>query len=519
MVGMKKAIYIYLLVGVLFTNSCSDMLETYPTEMVSGEVILENAEGAQTILNGIYRALYSAEWGTNWQDENSGIMAYNLVGSLMAEDHLMDELGNGWFFFDYAYQISGDYVHKAGRHYQAWNFFYKIISNANIVISRAQTLKGAPEQIDAVLGQAHAMRAFAYFHLIQFYQQSITVSALAPGVPIYTEPTTIETVGNPRGTVNDVYTLINTDINIAISFLRSAHDGGWVREHESYVDYYVANGLSARINLAQGTPASFAAALVAAKEALKKPNVRIATLSEFQGWNNKLSPNVLWALEVIATQSEQFRGFFSHMDADAPGMYARSARQCISKWLYRQIPSTDARKGWWRDSLAVNQIVPNSSFRSFCQLKFKFANATTRTGDYLIMRAEEMILIAAEAACHLGDFAEARRLIQQLGEKRDSQYATRLAGFTNSKSYNSNTVAPLVTLMDEILFQRRVELWGEVPRIFDLQRLGLGVTRDYPTSNHTADYNLPAASNYFILLLPQAELDGNPNISDDEQNP
>lgn len=39
--------------------------------------------------------------------------------------------------------------------------------------------------------------------------------------------------------------------------------------------------------------------------------------------------------------------------------------------------------------------------------------------------------------------------------------------------------------MDEILFQRRIELWGESGRIFDLQRLGLGYNRTYAGSNHT----------------------------------
>ena len=518
---MKNIVYIFMLIGALLLGSCSDMLETYPTEMVSGEQILSNADGAQTVMNGIYRAMYTADWGSGWLDENSGIMAYTLVGSLMGEDHLMDASGNGWFFFDYIYGVSGDYQHQAGRPYQTWNFFYKIITNANVVIAKKDELEGSQEDVDAVVGQAYAMRAFAYFNLIQFYQQSVTVDENAPGVPLYTEPTTIETEGKPRGTVEQVYSQINTDINLAVTLLENAKDGNWVRAHESYIDYYVANGLKARINMAQGTAANYTIAAAAAKEALTKPGLKVASLAEFAGWNNKLSPNVLWALEVIPTQSENFRGFFSHMDADAPGMYARSARQCVSKWLYRSIPATDARKGWWRDSLATTEIVANTSFRSFCQLKFKFANPTTRTGDYLIMRAEEMVLIAAEAECHLENYSEARNQIRKLGEKRDSNYALRLLTFINAKTYNANTVDPLLTLMDEILFQRRVELWGEAPRIFDLQRLGLGVTRVYPSSNHHAwgRFDEGPASIYYILPLPQAEFDGNPNISLSEQNP
>ena len=94
--------------------------------------------------------------------------------------------------------------------------------------------------------------------------------------------------------------------------------------------------------------------------------------------------------------------------------------------------------------------------------------------------------------------------------------------FSDSNSYNQNTVAPLQTLMDEILFQRRVELWGEVGRIFDLQRLKLGFDRDYSGSNHTElvkNVDTNAGSNAFIMTLPQSEIDGNANISASDQNP
>ncbi len=196
-------------------------------------------------------------------------------------------------------------------------------------------------------------------------------------------------------------------------------------------------------------------------------------------------------------------------------------KACVSAWLYEQIPTTDDRKKWWNGKLAADQS--GSSNASYCQLKFAFSDVTTRTGDYILMRAEEMILIQAEALCHLGNYNEARTLIAELGSKRDSDYATRLAKFSDSKAYNPNTVGELTTLMDEILFQRRVELWGEgVGRVFDLKRLKLALVRDYPGSNHTSKLTTKdkqPGSKEFVLPLPQSELDGNPFINDEDQNP
>lgn len=150
------------------------------------------------------------------------------------------------------------------------------------------------------------------------------------------------------------------------------------------------------------------------------------------------------------------------------------------------------------------------------------ADYTTWIGDYLLMRAEEMVLIKAEAECHLKDYSTARTTIKELGKLRDENYETILARRSDSDTYNSNTNAPISTLMEEILLQRRIELWGEAGRIFDLQRLGLGYNRKYDGSNHTETVqtkNTGVASPLFILPLPQSEIDGNENINADDNNP
>jgi starch-binding outer membrane protein, SusD/RagB family len=66
-------------------------------------------------------------------------------------------------------------------------------------------------------------------------------------------------------------------------------------------------------------------------------------------------------------------------------------------------------------------------------------------------------------------------LLKELGDKRDTNYGTVLEARTNAATYNTDTHGAFMTLMDEILFQRRVELWSEgMGRAFDLCRLNLG---------------------------------------------
>lgn len=72
------------------------------------------------------------------------------------------------------------------------------------------------------------------------------------------------------------------------------------------------------------------------------------------------------------------------------------------------------------------------------------------------MRAAEMLLIEAEAACHNGDNATAVSCLQELMAKRDATYTVPATSGT--------------ALLDEVKLQRRLELWGEGFNWFDYKR-------------------------------------------------
>lgn len=518
---MKKILLILSLTGAMFFYSCSEsILDTAPTESVSGTDIFSSAENALTAVNGIYRLLYTGNWGSSWQAENGGFPAFTLVFDLLAEDHVMDGSGSGWFWYDYIYDNWGDYSNSAGRQYQMWNFFYTLIANANYILVHEGNLPGDEDMANYVIGQAYAIRSFAYMWLVQCYQQN---DPSKPGVPIYTEPTVVGTVGKPRGTVKQVYDQANSDIDKAIELLGKSKV---TQKHKSHIDKYVAYGLKARHALVQQ---NYSAALAAAQEAMKAP-AAIVPFETVKNVNSNGAANVMWGLGIQTDQAIGSWDIYSHMDADSKSTYSR-ARHLISSWLYNQIPATDARRGWWTSPVLPPGMewgqpgTENGSFSPYVQTKLVYTNAAASEGDHILMRKEEIALMAAEAACHLDRFAEARNYVAMVGSVRDSNYSTRLAGFTDSKQYNQSTTANLVTLMDEILFQRRVELWSEVPRMHDLQRLKLGFSRNFDGTNHpssarVANVNTNPGSPAFILWIPQAEFDGNENMdASTDQNP
>jgi hypothetical protein len=505
---MKKILYLLAIgfASAVFTGCDETLLDTAPTDKVSSEVIFSSAEGAQVAINGIYRAMHIPGWSSSWSAENPGQFAITLVKDLQGEDHLMAAQGNGWFYYDYAFNVDADYTGTSGRQYAQWNFNYTIISQTNYVIDNEDRLVELGSKGIDVVAQAYTLRAMAYTSLYEWFcQGNYAKNSSAPGVPIYTEPTNSETKGKPRGTVAEVFTQINADFAKAVELFKDANT---TQTHKSHIDIYVAYLLWARAAQIQE---NWPKAAEYANAALAKPGLaRVASISELGQFNDRNTADVLWAFEVITDQSGPYSYYYTHMDPE--GGYGSRAPQCIDAWLWNQIPETDARKhAWWDDG---------SRYTPYTQTKIRFSDLVTNIGDEFFLRAEEALLIAAEAAVRQSDWTTARNLLTELGAKRDTDYASRLASRTNSAAYNSDTHGAFTTLMDEVLFQRRIELWSEgLGRAFDLRRLSLGYTRNYEGTNHPSKRVLTPDDPRFVTLLPQKEFDSNEELTVADQNP
>lgn len=521
----------YTLLTIIFLStfcSCSDNLNTNPTDQISGNVIFKDVEGGMVAMNGVYRMMYSSGWAGDNSTHAFRYMSTMLVSGVMGDDMIVSSSVKGWFSMDYNLQERNFYSSTLYRPYSEWNFYYTLISNLNYIIAHENDLYGLPADKANLFGQAYALRAMCYFHLIQLYQQTYKGHEQSLGVPVYTTPTTSSTPGKPRGTVENVYMQINNDIEYGIELLKQAEDGGITQKHKSHIDYYIANGIKSRIALVQER---WQDAVDAAVLALKKPDLKTANASELVGGFNDINmSSVLWGAEIQKSdQIGAYASFFCHMDAMA-GMHGSYDRKCISAWLYKQMGLQDLRRvNWWKGSIAPALESTQGAQKSYCTMKFRFSDYSSYLGDNIYMRAEELLLTEAEALCHLKKYKEARSIMETFGTIREKSYVrNRLDKVIDDNSltldvYGTGTTPEIKTLLDEILLQRRIELWGETGRLFDILRLKTGYYRGYEGSNHVVKLNddtrLPDYKG-FILTIPQTEFDGNINMDPiADQNP
>ncbi len=498
-----------------------DLLETSPTSSVSGTTMFSNATAVLTPLNGVYRMMYEQGWSTDDTQESDGLTAWNLVGELMGDDMIMTAAGNGWYWYDYIYDIKQKYTSTDWRPYDLWNGFFSLIANVNYIIAAEETMEGAPADVHYAVGQAYAIRAYCYYELANYYSRPYIREdekrLSEKCVPIYTEPTQVGTPGKPRASIKAVYSQILSDINKAVELLSDAP----LQKDKTHIDYRVANGIKSRICLTIG---DWKGAEEAATIAMT--DYSIASASDIlNGMNDVSLPNVMWGATIIPDQGSGWGPIHYHMDAISmlPGTqsYAYSAPKCINLDLYSRMGESDARRGWWQSYAQLKEQFGDIIGEDFegilagnlLQTKIRFKNVTDGIGDKLWMRVEEMYLTKAEALCRQGNETEAKAVLGELMANRDENYTCSKSG----TALGSTTCSFTGSLLEEILIQRRIELWGEYGRLRDIRRLGQGIVRKtsqgFPSDGLLEDTDVNDPDTWaWVITIPQTEFDGNVNM-------
>jgi starch-binding outer membrane protein, SusD/RagB family len=493
---MKK-INIILLISIfsLFSVSCKkDFLDTNPTESVDAAAAYATTKNAQAAINGIYRALV-----VRYLDSQGhfGHPAMMIIMDVMGEDLVFPNSSNNWHFGEQQWISHRSDVGTMSRF--PYQLYYRVIGNANIAVANIDKATGPQADKNILKGEALALRAWSYFNLVQLYGKRYdggTKPNNQLGVPLVLEPTT---EGLPRATVEAVYTQINKDLTEAAGLLKAT------RAYKSHINVDVVKGIQARVALTQQ---DWAKAETLAAEA-RKSFTLMTSAQMTDGFSDIANTEWMWGFDHLEDQSEFFGAFHSYISCNYNSTNIRSTPKTINKLLYDKLPTTDVRTALWvKTPTTTNSITPAGGVRvPYMVQKYRLpglAPSTSVMGDIPFMRAGEMYLIEAEAKARQGKDVDAAKTLFDLISKRDP-------------SYKQPTVTG-AALMDEILFQRRIELWGEGFRFTDLKRMNQPLNRN--GIGHLAAvavlFDVPAGDNRWEFLIPRRETDSNKAIV---QNP
>ena len=542
----------FLVFFIIFLSSCQDdFLDRTPTDAVAAVDAFSTVENLQLVLNGIHRGLYSQSQ-TVFPGGNTG----------RANNHYWVPMGDN---------IAGYLIHTANannlnwRDVMQWNQHtiptsltvelmwyhrYNIIAHANLLIDAIENgdFLESPELFE-ILGQAHTYRAYAYLSLVQHFARGHIIGnpSSDPGVPIILEPAVLPYSSEPRSSVEAVYAQIDSDLDAAIAAFASG--GGRVGSGavaKSQLNVNVAHGLRARMALSMGDWATAASASVLARDGYPL----IDEEDWLSGFNSNLLSEVIWGSHVIDAETTFFRAYFYLASNTFNGSQIRNNPKIADRRLVDAIPATDYRRqvfvidapnsntsaanglgGFANntdprytteeefdaavDSIkAVYGLVSGHNTHPYMHFKLKQANpGTIDPDDVIYMRSSEMYLIEAEAEAMQGNIAEAQTALQAIAGARDT-------------AFDATAFATTDALMDEIKFQRRLELWGEGFGYTDKIRWDEGIDHSADGGSGASEVlyqdayqvDRPSINDDWIFKIPQEEIDANPNLSGNDQN-
>ena len=492
---MKKiSIYIPAIAFMIIISGCKkDYLETAPTNAVTEAQIYETTTSINSALEGAFKAIYAI--GPNARHDNFGQKSVDLEMDLAGTDMVVHLAGYGWFNRSYQFAEWTLIESVNNRTDAAWLFYYDLVKQANALLGVIEGAKGTQVEKDRIRGEVLGLRAYAYYYLINLYQQTYKGNESKPGVPIYTSPGAFE--GKPRGTVQDVYDLIIADLTQAETLLT-----GKATSNKVHFSDKVIQGFRARVALVME---DWPTAATYSKKAYTGLPLMSNTLYQ-AGFSQISNPEWMWGSFIDGPQATIYASFFSHIDVATDGYAALGTQKKITKNLYDQINDDDVRKLTFR-----KPGTGTSSNPDYNQTKHHVPVPGSWAADYVYMRAAEMYLIEAEALARQARDAEARATLENLVKARYPAYSA--ASFSGT------------ALLSEILLQRRIELWGEGFSLLDIKRLKTGLNRPTGPGNHGSPsldpvvYTLPDADPKMIYRIPRREMDNNTSLTPADQNP
>jgi hypothetical protein len=498
---MKRKIIFILTFIPLFFSSCSDdFFETTPATQITTPEVFASVNNIDAFVNGAIRYLLE---NTSTQ-ANPGLPAIFLTHEVMGEDAFARD---GRYGYRDSYPYRDPYDNTTTRATFIWTLQYKSIDHANNLIANLDEESG--DKFRHLKGQAYALRAFNYLNLVRQYQFTYVKDPNAKAVPIYVDPTIPSTEPQPRATVQQIYDRVLADLTEAERLLP-----GFEREVKNRPDINVVYGLFARTYL------TLENWNLAAQYAAKARNgYPIMPPEQYEGFNDVSNQEWIWGHPQTRTQNNSIYSYFGYVETtpyttNAAGVDLYYAYSSImpDPYFIASFEPNDIRR-----SLFEIAIHPSDAlYRHYRYRKFK-NKYPDHDGHIVLMRSSEMLLIEAESKARLHDVQGAVAALNELRVKRN---LTALS----ASDYTENQI------IDEILLERRHELWGEGFRLYDILRLQTAPVRRETTEKFVNKDGVTVSlfghwilkfpdgsdlvpnSKYFIFPIPRTEIINNPNL-------
>lgn len=436
MIYMKKHNYttkktVSLLLGLLIIlpmiTGCKKLLDQRPSDSLTRQDFFKSEADANAAIAGVYDALQASVnqlllWGESRSD---------LVSSISTDD-----------LVNYPYQQ----LFTNLRPMSNWSLVYQVIGRANIVIESVPGITSVDPSFttaksNAMVAEARALRALAYFYLVRTFKEVPLVLA-APS----SDDVNYRIAKSPADAILDK---IEEDLNFAAQ--NASPQYSRPIDTRGRITRGAVNALQADVYLWR---AKYREAADAAQKVLD--NTALYSLVPAADWflifSRKNSTESIFELQFDYTVNENnsLKGTSTSFNTNSILVNYFTTEQDVVRGLNRTYREAGGRQFWKYLGLNTENI-----------------ERPTNDPNFIFYRLPDVMLMRAEALAHLG-FAEKNEAISLLNAVRAR---AQLLPYEIDGNIETNP------LMDIILKERAMELAMEGKRWFDLVRISTNDAR------------------------------------------
>lgn len=477
---LKKIIYTILITAnLLLVSSCEGFLDRSPADGLESDIAVTNLSQAQTALYGVYDVFQTNTY------YGAIHMYYGSVRGDLMQTRITGKRSYELYEFN----------HTPDDCYNFWELGYYAIKNANKLIYYMELESfesGDEDTYNNIMAEAKFLRALVHFDLVKFYSLPYLYDKTSMGIPIIDEPvlstSDFDNVNSSRGTVSETYDFI-------VSELLSAYELKNDDIVYGEVSKWSIKALLSRVYLYMGENDK---ALAAAQDVIES--------EKFTLWSND---DYATELGNYSATNTEFIFAITYSTTDSQGYENIGA--VLSQYGYSAIIATSKLVNYFKENPAdirANTTLARTDDNAAISADLYgddkvFSKKFPGTDDVYyfdahipVVRYSEVILNAAEAA-------------QKLGETTLADYYINQIAVRSAKTYADST-------LEEVLWERAIELYGEGQRSFDLLRNNMTIDRTDRYEYIIANTDSEIYSNSYyrsILPIPSSEIAANSAIA------
>lgn len=474
-----------VVVILLSITACSKDLEPYNAK--SDENALSTASDQQTATYGTYAGLVNADYTLNlyWMSQYPD------------DDVALSGTTSNTLYNNYTYTHFPGMVNTTAF----WRQSYKVIYSANRIIETISD--GESPQLDQLKGENLYLRAMAHFNLVRFFGRPYPQGqGQNPGIVI--KDNTLNDLP-VRSTVKEVYDFIIADLLKAAELLNQ-------NKNSSFASKQVAYALLSRIYLYKEDNAN---AIAYADSVINSNGYKLMETEPYKKYFTVVpesNPETIFAIRHTPADN-RFKSaignqFYNDPVTQSTG-YGESYVSQVFVDLQNQNPQ-DVRHSFiepQRD--ADGNMLTRGNTPKYFMNKFNWQEGIANLSSPVYLRLAEMYLNRAEANAKLGN--------DQLAID-DVNVIRARAGLTGTAQYTLTDLKGRASVLDVVLEERRLELFFEGHRYFDLFRNNRSMVRAYIGFHGTDHFNFTVlpTDDRVIYFIPEDETIVNTNLA---QNP